>query len=222
MIEKLVFNWRELNKIEKICYSIFFLFFAIYILTLKFRPYPFAYLVKIVPIISLAIVAIVNIQGTKGKLIFIGLIFSAVGDVFLAISGKVFFVYGLSAFALAHTMYISAFIRNPSIRRSRFLLILIFILYGISILYILLPNLGKMTLPVIAYIIVISLMGISSALGKKNHYLVIIGAILFIVSDSIIAVNMFLSKVWNSSFWIMITYYPAQFLITYGSSKIKD
>lgn len=222
MSDKFLKSWRNLNNSEKIGYSLFFLFFVLYLSTLKLRPYPFSYLVKIVPILSLAFIAIKNIEGSKGKLIFLGLLFSSVGDVFLALSGRGFFIYGLTAFALAHIMYISAFIRCPIVRQSRILVILLFILYGISILHILLPSLGKMTLPVIGYVLIISLMGISAALGKKNHYLVIIGAILFIISDSVIAINMFLSKVWNSSFWIMITYYPAQLLITLGTSKQRD
>lgn len=213
--------WKGLTRHEKICYSIFIIFFVAYIGTLKLRPYPFSYIVKIIPILSLAFTAFKSIPGLKGKLIVIGLLFSAIGDVFLAIDGNSYFVQGLSAFGAAHVMYTFALARNPKFQKSRILIFTFFILYGIGIWLILYPSLGKMLTPVTIYVLLITLMGISSVIGKENHWLVIIGAGLFILSDSFIAFNMFISRIPNSSYWIMLTYYPAQFLITYGGARAR-
>lgn len=213
-------NTKILTSTNKFLYSVFFVFFIGYLSTLQYRPYPLSYLVKIIPIISLSIIALFNIPGARGKLIVVGLLFSAVGDVFLAISGKGFFIYGLSAFGLAHIMYIFALLKLPEWKRKRTFFSLIFVLYGLFIGFWLFPNIidnGRL-IPVGIYFFLLMSVGISAVLGKNNHFLVIPGAFLFMISDSVIAVNMFITKVPNSSFWIMLTYFPAQFLITYGAS----
>lgn len=191
----------------------------LYIATLKLRPYPFSYLVKIIPIVSLIFIAYFNIPGKKGKIIIGALIFSAIGDIILALNGTDYFVYGLSSFALAHCLYIWSFARSPVIIGKRSIFVILFISYGITMAYILIPELGKMLIPVLVYLIIIISMGVSAAIGKNNNYLVVIGAFAFMVSDSLIALNMFHTKIPFSSFWIMITYFPAQFLITYGTTK---
>ena len=81
------------------------------------------------------------------------------------------------------------------------------------------PHLGDMLIPVAVYLLIILGMGISAALGTTNHSLVVVGAALFIISDSLIAINRFLVPVPLSGLLVMTTYYMAQFLITYGSSK---
>jgi uncharacterized membrane protein YhhN len=186
---------------------------------LKYRPYPFSNVVKIIPILSLALIAIMEIPGRKGKIVFAGLVFSATGDFLLALQGKGYFVYGLSSFGIAHIMYIAAFFEKPASDKRRIALAAVFIIYGITVWNVLAPNLGNMLLPVSIYILLITGMGISTTMGENNNLLVIAGAILFVCSDSFIAINVFLSKIPNSSFWIMLTYFPAQFFITLGTER---
>lgn len=218
-------NWklyyRELSAFEKVNYLIFTIFSLAYILTLQYRPYAFSYVIKIIPILSLSFISILYIPGRKGKYIFIGLLFSAAGDIFLAMEGDKYFIYGLGAFGFAHIMYISAFLKNITLKRKRSFLSLFFIIYGLIIGYLLLPNLGKMFIPATIYLLLLAFSGISSVIGRDNYYMVIPGTMLFMISDSIIAVNTYLTKIPHSSFWIMLTYFPAQLLITYGSAKTE-
>jgi uncharacterized membrane protein YhhN len=81
-------HYRELSTFEKVSYSIFTIFSLAYILTLQYRPYMFSYAVKVIPILSLSCVSLLYIPGRKGKYIFCGLLFSAVGDVLLAMEGN--------------------------------------------------------------------------------------------------------------------------------------
>jgi uncharacterized membrane protein YhhN len=90
--------------------------------------------------------------------------------------------------------------------------------YGFLIGFVMIPNLGNMLVPVVTYLLVIVAMGVLAALSGVNHWLVVAGACLFIASDSLIAVNRFIAPVPNSSLLIMVTYYPAQLLITTGAS----
>jgi len=200
-------------------YSISLVFALLFLATLHLTPYPFAYLVKTVPILSLAVLAFRNIAATKGVLIGIGLLFSGCGDILLEIDGTGLFVYGLGSFLVAHLFYIAAFIRQPAFKRSQLPILIGIGVYGIAMGGLLFPRLGDMLIPVAAYLCIILAMGIAATVGSTNHKLVFTGAVLFILSDSLIAVNRFLAPVPLSGYLIMTTYYLAQVFITWGATK---
>jgi uncharacterized membrane protein YhhN len=205
------------SSLNRVILSVFFLFFIIFISTLDYRPYRFNEVIKIVPIISLAVLALVNISGKRKLYMTAALLLSAVGDVLLAQSGNRFFIYGLGAFAAAHCFYITAFLTNrEKAEKKQFYYIVPLLIYSISYAFILYPGLNGLTIPVFVYLSVITVMGITSAGAGRNFMVFITGASLFIISDSLIALNTFLVRVPNSSLWIMITYYPAQLLLTLG------
>ncbi len=206
-------------SINRIIYLVYFFFATVFIATLNFRPYPGDFIVKAIPVLSLALLAFLKIPGIKGKLLGVGFLFSDLGDILLELDRSAYFVFGLAAFLIAHIFYITVFIRKPVLKKPRSIIVLVIIVYGLVIGSILIPNLGSMMIPVVAYLIVILTMGISAALGSHNHFLIIAGACLFIASDSIIAVNKFLMPVLFSSLWIMTIYYSAQFCIISGSLK---
>ena len=52
--------------------------------------------------------------------------------------------------------------------------------------------------------------------GRSSYMLVFFGSILFLLSDSMIALNKFYSEFWLAGFWIMITYIAAQYMIMRG------
>lgn len=208
-----------MTRTSKIFYLIFFGFAVIFIATLQMRPYPFVYLVKAVPIYSLAVLAFLNIAGLRGKLIGLGLVFSGVGDIVLELDGDSLFALGLGAFLVAHLFYIAAFTKDIQFKGPRGMVAATILVYGCLIGFVMIPNLGDMLLPVVAYLLVIVVMGVLAALSGINNCWVVAGACLFIASDSLIAVNRFIAPVPNSSFLIMATYYPAQLLITAGASR---
>jgi len=203
----------------KILYLLFLISFIAYLSTLSLRPYPLSYIAKIIPLICLMFLVINYLGYKKVKFLLAGLVFSAAGDVLLDFKGSSLFVPGLSCFAIAHLMYILALWAKPDLKKKNLLLIAAFSGYGVVIWSLLFPHLGEMLIPVTIYILLITLMGISASTGIMSSTLMIVGAALFVISDSVIAINMFLFKVHNSSFWIMVTYFPAQFLITYGYCK---
>ena len=205
--------------LNKILYVVFLCFALLFLATMNVSPYPFDFVVKTIPILCLAVLAFSNIPGIKGILIGVGLLFSGCGDVLLHIDGVAYFVHGLGAFLIAHLFYIAALIRQPALIRSRLPVLLAIGVYGFIMGVLLFPHLGDMLIPVAAYLFIILAMGISAALGTANHTLVIAGALLFIISDSLIAINRLLTPVPLSGFLIMITYYLAQLFITHGSSK---
>lgn len=157
------------------------------------------------------------------------LAFSWLGDVLLMLQGAIegMFIFGLSAFLVAHLFYIVSYLisvdSSYGIPQSNFIRtrIIFLILVGAALIYLLYPNLGEMLIPVILYTIVIIGMAISGVLRKgrttdKSFIMVYSGALLFIMSDSMIAINKFMNPLVQAGLMIMATYIAAQLLIVKG------
>jgi uncharacterized membrane protein YhhN len=157
------------------------------------------------------------------------LLLSWFGDILLMFGnrGEQFFVLGLISFLLAHLFYIVTFryIRVPALveapRGFINVRIIILVMAGSSLYYLLYPNLGQMRWPVGIYTMVIISMAIA-ALLRRGHtsapsfISVYAGALLFVLSDSVIAVTKFLTPVEYGGAIVMVTYLAAQFLIVRG------
>lgn len=181
------------------------------------------------PLICTSLIAYLWIStGLKSvfqKLIAAGLFFGWLGDIFLMLPNK--FLFGLAAFLIGHILYVIAFIRQTSpfalSRDKLYILVAGFLaVYSYYFYTILAPSLGVEKYPVIAYIIVIALMGLFSYTRKhqtniSSFLLIFLGALLFIVSDSILAANKFVAYIANSGLMIMCTYMLAQYAITLGT-----
>jgi uncharacterized membrane protein YhhN len=170
-----------------------------------------------------------RLTGNFNKLIFAGLLCSLLGDVALIFAGKggTVFLIGLGSFLMAHLFYSAAFFRDyrydPQAPKI-FGHIMLFIMAALTIgFYVWIrPYLNDMRLPVMAYMVIISLMAILAAYRYKrvnlaSFWLIVAGAVFFIISDSILAINMFVEPVLRSGIWIMSTYMIAQYLITMGT-----
>jgi uncharacterized membrane protein YhhN len=161
--------------------------------------------------------------------VLLAFFFSWVGDNFLMFSGRneLFFFAGVGGFFLAQITYIYIFTRYSEEKRKGYLrknplIIALFLLYVGGIYYLLLPGLEGIMKPVIL-VYAISLMGMSMmALNRRGRVnpssfrFVFTGSILFLVSDSMIAINKFTTEIPLAGFWIMITYILAQYLIMRG------
>ncbi|WP_342728091.1 lysoplasmalogenase [Virgibacillus subterraneus] len=153
-------------------------------------------------------------------LVLIGLFFCMLGDGLL----EKWFVIGLTAFLIGHLFYMAAFFSCWKFSRIRFGTIILLILYGLLIGKELMDGLvtqgnDALLVPVLFYIIIISLMA-WAAIMTKNKW-AITGSIFFVISDSILAWNMFISDITYSGSLIMTTYYGAQFLIAQSIGNLK-
>ena len=169
---------------------------------------------------------------TSKKFLLGALIFSWIGDVVLMFQSlnPLFFIGGLIAFLIGHIIYIILFNREKRQilnKNSRFLRIgtLFIMMYLIVMLSLLLPHLDAMRLPVTVYALTISLMLWTAIIGYTEwespaNVWILRGAILFVMSDSILAFNKFYQPVWMASFFIMVTYLAAQYAIVVGVLKL--
>lgn len=156
----------------------------------------------------------------------LALSFSLIGDVLIIFDdiSKNYFLAGLISFLLAHIMYIIVFLekRNNSIKPIAYITILL--IYAFGLFYLLKDGLEDMLIPVIIYVIAILTMAITASLRKENgsslsYNLVLVGALLFVISDSFIALNKFYITITNEHLIIMSTYALAQYCIVMGILK---
>lgn len=153
------------------------------------------------------------------------LLFSWVGDVLLLFqeSNSLFFILGLAAFLLAHLTYILVFRRAVRTGEStlRAFWMLLPLLFAGALLVRIYAGLEDMAIPVFAYALAISAMCIFAMrrAGRTDAYsfgFVLAGAVIFILSDSMIAWNSFYRPFALARLLIMSTYIFAQYLIITG------
>lgn len=161
--------------------------------------------------------------------LLIALIFSLIGDVLLMFQNLAahWFTMGLGAFLIAHVAYIVSFTRTyrndhhvALLRQQGWLLVLV-VGYGVYFFSRLSPNLGSMLAPVMLYIVVIIVMMLLALnrfgkVSSRSFWKITLGAVLFIASDSILAVNKFVQPSGYSHVLIMGSYGMAQYFITAG------
>lgn len=170
------------------------------------------------------------------KSVILAIIFSCAGDVLLMLQGRNenFFMFGLGAFLVAHIFYILAYRQHQSsdtsnelqgLQKIRYAFPII--LTGTGMVVVLYSRLHALKIPVVIYAIVLTAMVLAALFrfGKTNSSSfarVFGGAILFMISDSLIAINRFLEPLPKAGLWIMITYVVAQYLIVTGLLKHKE
>lgn len=172
--------------------------------------------------------AVRSFPSSLKKWIILALAFSWLGDLLLMFesANSNFFIFGLVAFLIAHVFYIVLFDQlrvKEKIKQSLFPLLPIAIYY-ILLMSLLQPYLGNMQKPVSVYGLVISIM-LSFAVDlwrskdREASLFIILGALLFISSDSLLAINKFYQSFELAGIAIMFTYGLAQLLITLGAVR---
>lgn len=176
-----------------------------------------------------------RLSTTLYRFVFYGLLFSIAGDTFLMFVGENpnFFLFGLSSFLVTHVFYILAFWKFPGIKtglvwRKPWLLLPV-LAYLTAMLGYLWPDLPEaFKIPVLVYSCVISAM-LVFALNMVGRIpdaiarLLVVGALLFVLSDSLIAVGKFKTTGVPETVFslaIMLTYLIGQYLIASRSRQI--
>jgi len=181
-----------------------------YYLRLFFKP-------LILPSILLMYALMVSL---KNKWYVAALIFSFLGDVFLLFSGKLYFMLGLSSFLLAHLCFIKVVLQKigkADLNKTLLSFIILFaFLFGL--LFVLKGHLGALQIPVIIYGTIITSFGALSLsyylqIKSKSALLLLIGALVFISSDSMLSLNKFYAPNEILNLMVMLTYIGAQYLI---------
>ncbi|WP_343617727.1 lysoplasmalogenase [Flavobacterium sp.] len=218
---------------KNLFFKIFTAFSFLYLILLFLGHENFDYYLKPILIPLLTIGVYFNKKFATRKILLAALFFSWIGDVILLFAdiSEIYFIIGLVSFLIAHILYCVLFNRQikERVRKNLSFFVVGSIIiagYLIAMLSILLPSLGDLKIPVIVYASVISIMLLFAYNGlliwpKPANQLVFLGALFFVISDSILAVNKFYNPLWKSSFFIMLTYLVAQYLIVTGIIKLN-
>lgn len=149
-------------------------------------------------------------------LLVVALAFSLLGDVFLMLPGR--FIPGLVAFLVAHLCYV-ALLRLGVGWLPRPLALAATLGVGVAVYALLFPGLDPVLKgAVAAYVVVIAVMaaqaiGRAAVLKDRASIAVAIGAVFFMASDTLLALNRFWQPLPMAQFWVLSTYYVAQILI---------
>ncbi|PWK26841.1 putative membrane protein YhhN [Arcicella aurantiaca] len=178
------------------------------------------------PLIMLSIILFYYLKAQKplekqDVLMLMAFTFSWLGDVFLMFSGETFFMLGLGSFLMTHLFYIYVFSRtkkDANISARIFIPIL-----SISLFALIYPHVNKeLLIPVLVYMLAICVMAICASERKtttESFRFVFVGAMLFVLSDSFLAIEKFAYKIPASTFLVMGTYVMAQYFIAIGFLK---
>lgn len=193
----------------------------VYIFIAPSEPFLFSLFFKIIPMILILIYALQLLPQKKSRthlLIIVGLIFCIIGDATIH-----WFLTGLTTFLIGHLFYIAGFFTQWTFSKIRLAMIVPIAGVAFFIGSRLVEALSEegstgLVFPIIAYILIISLMAFS-AIMTGNRW-AIAGSLLFVISDTILAWNMFVAPLPSSSVLVMLPYYGGQFLIAHSLSSI--
>ena len=185
----------------------------------------------IIPFLTIALQMLMQPSAGK-KLMTAGLLCSFAGDVLLLRDQEpAFFIAGLACFLLTHICYTIYFISlnqgHPSLLLKKPYWLLIVLLYSVSLVVLLFPELGGMKVPVLVYAVALSAMLLTAincfyAVKPASAYLLISGASFFVLSDSLLAINRFYKPLAGAGLFIMLTYCVAQYLIVNGAIRNRN
>ena len=171
--------------------------------------------------ISLIIYYLFNLSklnADKPRYIFLlGMIAAFFGDMFLEFDR--FFIFGLSSFLVMQILYTYCFVQDGAriAERSWYGFLLLVLISGVMIF--LWDQLGALRIPVLIYSSAIAIMSFSAFIRNssiKSYSWVFFGTIMFIISDTVIAIHKFNSGLDLGKLTVMVTYILAQYSIVTG------
>ena len=169
---------------------------------------------------ALALLAVAGAMMGAPVWVVVGLLFGALGDFFLSRSGRPTFLAGMAAFAIGHLAYAIYFVGLWGTLPFFFgpMVVALIVLTATTEIW-LAPRTGALLWPVRGYGVVITAMGVA-ALGQEVR-LILWGAGLFILSDLLLALALFVVPKarwrWILAVSLWAAYWTAQFLILQGA-----
>ena len=210
------FKWRSI-----LLFALGFAAAIVFIITDKEENFWLHLISKLIPVLAMALwLALLPGKGRYQRAVIAGLLLSALGDLLLSWSDETF-LPGLIAFLLGHVVYIFAFTRDGrGLYLGRALAAYAYGALAYGYLYTA-GDLGEMTAPILAYVIVICTMLWRAAcrvgalgIDERSAWVGLAGAAFFTFSDTLLALGMFAGQRPLGPHAVIITYWIAQLGIT--------
>ena len=186
---------------------------------LAWRPVIF-YITKPLTTTLILLPVVANLPGSEGAyvpLIAVGLIFALLGDIFLMLS-EARFVLGIASFAATHAFYLAAFIWIAGVALINPSTIPLVLFAAIMTRYLWPGVSSSLRVPVLGYVVLITVMtvqAIGAGLRIETSAMAVAaaGAVLFLASDSMLAVDRFRLPFRAARGLVLSTYWLGQWLI---------
>ena len=167
---------------------------TLYLFTLDLELGHINRVIKGTPIILLMALAWVLSRAITRRFLMVALSFSLLGDILLSFDG--YFMLGLASFLVAQITYTLLFFKFKHTPKHFKFWVLFMLLYILSMASFVLPSVIKhdavLAVIITLYMAAITTMAISAGLKKAPWvYITALGAFIFVISDSLIAVNKF-------------------------------
>ncbi|MCX5851909.1 MAG: lysoplasmalogenase [Deltaproteobacteria bacterium] len=156
-------------------------------------------------------------------LILPGLILCVAGDFFLALHRKAMFLAGIVVFLFGHVLYVLAFFSLAEYSPMVWPGVLGVVVVSVAAFRWLKPHLGSMEIPVLVYVIVISVMvagawlvWVDKSVHVSARMMILAGAVAFYLSDLFVARDRFMKREFVNRLIGLPLYYGGQFLIAFS------
>ncbi|HET7844264.1 MAG TPA: lysoplasmalogenase [Xanthomonadales bacterium] len=186
-----------------------------YVASLAVHPYPLSYAVKAIPALTLCALAIAWLRGRTRVLMAIAFAAAAAGDVFLDLDRTRYLPHGLGCFLVTQVAFTLAFRQWATWTPSRVPLVALLVVAELALLVVAWPNLGPMRIAVIVYLAALVTMTATAVMVRDSRWIAA-GALLFLLSDSLIGINRFIAPFPASTAVIVTIYLAAMLLIARG------
>jgi uncharacterized membrane protein YhhN len=185
-----------------------------YLVAAKWLGFPLDVTVKGLSVTLLGLIALRERQSFLAT----ALLLSSLGDVLLEL-GRSYFLLGLVAFLTSHLIYITLFIRHRARTKAtarQWVIPALLAAYGLGLILWLAPSLDDMRAPVFCYVVALVTMVATASRANYRSRWVSLGALLFLISDSLLGAARFKLQIPWSGYVIWTTYYLGQCGVTLG------
>gem|GEM_PF-519809 len=176
-----------------------------------------SFAIKVIPALSLALaILLASPMKTSHRMVMLaGALFCGAGDVILDIDRVRLFVPGLAAFLLGHVGFLALFWMRRTPNNSRRAWTIPVLIFGLVMAIVLIPKLGSLLIPVLAYLVVITLMTVLAIMSDVRP-MAAVGAFLFMTSDALLALAKFVFDGQPSPHITIPVYFAGLFLLGFG------
>ncbi len=196
---------------------------ALFLLVFCFlQPFLGRFILKAIPALSLALAFFVaqGLDGWQRWSLIAGALFCGVGDIILDIDRVRLFVPGLVAFLLGHAGFLVFFFLRRDKKSPRRVWLLPFLVFPATMIAVLVPYLDRLLIPVLVYLIIISLMT-GFAIISDLHIQAVLGALVFMLSDALLALAKFVFHGFPGPEFTITIYFAGLFLLGFGCLKTR-
>lgn len=211
-----------MSAVERRCFAVAVALGLIYLALLPFKPYPLGWLLKPIPMLIFAMLAWRAYPGRVGICLGAGFLAAAAGDFFLDYGDRDdLFIQALCSFLVNQLAFVAGFAlmaKGKPWLRWRMLPVT---LYSLLLALWLVPAAGAYQVPVAIYLLCLYTMAVMACRVEDRVGLLWLGAMLFVIADSLVGVNKFAQPFPYAIAVIVSFYFTGQTLIALGVMRLK-